>query len=156
QLVRELEVVNRFRRANASSPHLESSSGGPVFEADDVALMEFLEPAPGRSGVSLIQPYRQYHDPNARDFQAELLKLRNAGDRVILDLGNANPEVMAYFSTSLSRAVFAHQVTKFTSNSLGNHFVQVYFEEAHNLFPRKESEPTIYTRFAKEGAKYHI
>jgi DNA helicase HerA-like ATPase len=75
---------------------------------------------------------------------------------VILDLGNANPVVMAYFSNSLSQAVFAHQVMKFTNNSLGNHFIQVYFEEAHNLFPRTEDEPTIYTRFAKEGAKYHI
>ncbi len=115
-------------------------------------LLEFLEPAPGRSGVSLIQPYRQYHDPKAGDFQTEILKLLDAGETVILDLGNANPLVMAYFSNSLSQAVFAHQVMKFTNNSLGDHFIQVYFEEAHNLFPQTENEPTIYTRFAKEGA----
>jgi DNA helicase HerA-like ATPase len=155
-LVRELEVINRFRRDNTASPLLVSSSGNALFDADDLALLEFLEPPPGRSGVSLIQPYRQYHDPGAGDFQNEILKLLDAGDTVILDLGNANPEVMAYFSNSLSRAVFAHQVMKFTGNSLGNHFIQVYFEEAHNLFPRKEDQPTIYTRFAKEGAKYHI
>jgi hypothetical protein len=156
QLVRELEIVNRFRRENLGGPLLTSSSGNPLFDADDVALLEFLEPPPGRSGVSLIQPYRQYHEPNAGDFQSEILKLLDDGETVILDLGNANPEVMAYFSDSLSRAVFAHQVTKFTNNRLGNHFIQVYFEEAHNLFPQRESEPTIYTRFAKEGAKYHI
>jgi DNA helicase HerA-like ATPase len=81
----------------------------------------------------------------------------DSGETVILDLGNANPEVMIYFSEELSRAVFAHQVNKFTNNWLGNHFVQLYFEEAHNLFPRKEEEITkIYSRFAKEGAKYHI
>jgi DNA helicase HerA-like ATPase len=156
QLVRELEVVNRFRRDNPQSPHLTSSSGNAIFDADDSALLEFLEPPAGRSGVSFIQPYRQYHDPNAGDFQTEILKLLDAGDTVILDLGNANPEVMAYFSNSLSQVVFAHQVTKFTNNKLGEHFIQIYFEEAHNLFPRKETEPTIYTRFAKEGAKYHI
>ncbi len=156
QMVRELETINRFRRASTGNPLLNSSSGGPLFEADELALLEFLEPPPGRSGVSLINPYRQYHDPNAGDFQADILKLLDAGDTVILDLGNANPEVMIYFSNSLSRAVFSHQVTKFTTNNLGNHFIQVYFEEAHNLFPRIESEPTIYTRFAKEGAKYHI
>jgi len=155
-LVREQEIVNRFRRDNTSSPHLTTSSGNALFDADDIALLEFLEPSPGRSGVSLIQPYRQYHDQHAGDFQSEILKLLDSGETVILDLGNANPEVMAYFSNSLSQAVFAHQVTKFTNNRLGNHFIQVCFEEAHNLFPRTEDKPTIYTRFAKEGAKYHI
>jgi hypothetical protein len=148
--------MSRFRRDDPNNAVLTSSSGNPVFDADDKSLLEFLEPGAGRSGVSLIQPYRMYHDPQAGDFQNEILGLLDGGQCVILDLGNANPEVMAYFSNSLSRAVFAHQVTKFTNNILGNHFIQVYFEEAHNLFPRTESEPTIYTRFAKEGAKYHI
>ena len=75
---------------------------------------------------------------------------------MILDLGNANPEVMTYFSDELSRAVFHHQVHKFTNDELGDHFVQLYFEEAHNLFPRNDDSKTIYSRFAKEGAKYHI
>lgn len=35
--------------------------------------------------------------------------------------------------------------------------MQIYFEEAHNLFPRHQDDKnTIYSRFAKEGAKYHI
>src|SRR5262249_19682146 len=99
-LVRELEVVNRFRRENTGSSLLVTSSGNALFDADDLALLEFLDPAPGRSGVSLIQPYRLYHDPHAGDFQAEILKLLDDGETVILDLGNANPEVMAYFSNS--------------------------------------------------------
>ena len=33
----------------------------------------------------------------------------------------------------------------------------MYFEEAHNLFPKKnEQEITIYNRVAKEGAKFNI
>lgn len=52
--------------------------------------------------------------------------------------------------------MFSHQVNKFSNNKLGKHFVQVYFEEAHNLFPRNNDVTTIYSRFAKEGAKYHI
>jgi DNA helicase HerA-like ATPase len=63
---------------------------------------------------------------------------------------------MQYFSNELSKAVFNHQVDKFSNNRLGDHFVQLYFEEAHNLFPRTEDVTTIYSRFAKEGAKYHI
>lgn len=155
-LVRELEVINRFRRGNPANHNLTTGSGNALFDSDDIALLEFLEPQPGRSGTTLIQPYRMYHDRNAGDFITNILRYLDSGQTVILDLGNANPEVMSYFSEELSRAVFNHQVTKFTDNNLGNHFVQLYFEEAHNLFSSKEDVTTIYSRFAKEGAKYHI
>ncbi len=97
-----------------------------------------------------------YHDRNAGDFVNEILQFLDSGETVILDLGNANPQLLNYFSDELSRAIFIHQVDKFTNNALGNHFIQLYFEEAHNLFPRTEDVTTIYSRFAKEGAKYHI
>jgi hypothetical protein len=156
ELQRELELINRFRRDHPSHASLTSSSGNPVFEADHIALLEFLEPQPGRSGVTLLQPYRIYHDSNAGDFIAEILQHLDDGQTVILDLGNANPQVMTYFSDELSKAVFNHQVDKFTNNELGNHYIQLYFEEAHNLFPQNEDVTTIYSRFAKEGAKYHL
>ncbi|MEG8946953.1 ATP-binding protein [Rosettibacter firmus] len=156
ELVRELEIINRFRRANLNHQSLTTGSGNPLFDADDVALLEFLEPQPGRSGVSLIQPYRIYHDRRAGDFINEIIKYLDSGVTVILDLGNANPEVMNYFSDELSLAVLRHQVDKFSNNQLGNHFIQLYFEEAHNLFPHSGDVTTIYSRLAKEGAKYHI
>jgi DNA helicase HerA-like ATPase len=156
ELQRELEIMNRFRRDNPNEKVLISSSGKPTFDADDIALLEFLEPQPGRSGISLIQPYRIYHASNAGDFIDEILKLLDGGQTVILDLGNANPQVMTYFSDELSKAVFNHQVNKFTNNELEKHYIQLYFEEAHNLFPQNEDVTTIYSRFAKEGAKYHL
>lgn len=156
ELQRELELINRFRRDNSGHAALTSGSGNPIFEADDVALLEFLEPQPGRSGVTLLQPYRIYHDRQAGDFMVEILRHLDDGQTVILDLGNANPQVMTYFSDELSKAVFKHQVDKFTNNELGGHFIQLYFEEAHNLFPQNEDVTTIYSRFAKEGAKYHL
>lgn len=129
-----------------------------IFEADDIAMLDFLEPQPGRSGITFIQPFRIYHDPNASNFIEEILSSLDTGKTVILDLGNANEEVMQYFSRELSTAVFRHQTEKFTNNNLGDHFIQLYFEEAHNLFKDNDnSEDTrIYRRFAKEGAKYHI
>jgi len=157
-LVKELEVINRFRRSNSQSKTLKSSSGNPVFDADDIAMLEFLEPPYGRSGVTLIQPFRIYHDPNAINFIEEILEYLDNGKTVILDLGNANEEVMQYFSRSLSTAVFQQQTMKFSTNKLNDHYIQLYFEEAHNLFGYNDnSEATrIYRRFAKEGAKYHI
>jgi len=155
-LQREMEVLNKFRRENNTSSLLTTSSGNPTFEPDDIALLEFLEPQPGRSGVTLIQPYRIYHDQNAGDFVGNILNHLDNGKTVILDLGNAHPILLIYFSEMLSKAVFAHQVDKFSNDRLGDHYIQVCFEEAHNLFPRKEDVTTIYSRFAKEGAKYHI
>lgn len=136
-----------------------STKGKNLFDADDEALFFFLQPSSTVSaGPALLQSIRIYHDSNAGNFVDEILKLLDAGKTVILDLGNANEEIMQYFSRELSNAVFRHQTGKFTTNNLGNHFIQLYFEEAHNLFRNNdESEETrIYRRFAKEGAKYHI
>lgn len=151
ELQKELEVINRFRRTDPSNTVL-----GDTFDADDNTLLEFLEPPPGRSGPTVIQPYRMYHAPNAGDFVTDILKLLDNGETVILDLGNANDEVRSYFSENLSREIFNHQEVKFTNNNLGNHYIQIYFEEAQNLFPTEEDDNSIYTRFAREGAKFHI
>jgi hypothetical protein len=156
-LVREMETIARFRRDNPGDPNLTTQSGNALFDPDDVALLEFLEPPPGRSGPTIIQPYRIYHHPQARrDFVKEILKLLDEGKTVILDLGNAHPVLLEYFSDLLSKAVFSHQVDKFSNDKLGNKYIQLYFEEAHNLFPRQKEPKDIYSRFAKEGAKYHI
>lgn len=155
QLRLELERMAEFRRDNPNDPLLQSSSG-PLFSPDDVALLEFLNPSTG-GGPRIIQPFRTYHSQHAGNFIEEILGLLDQGQTVILDLGNATDQIRRYFSDMLSRAVFGHQEQKFTSDSLGEHFVQLYFEEAHNLFPRNDNDFTgVYARFAKEGAKFHI
>ncbi|MEN6500087.1 MAG: DUF87 domain-containing protein [Rectinema sp.] len=154
-LVSEFEQIADFVRSNPNHPNLKSSSDRPLFERDELAILEFLKPSVG-AGPAMIQRFRIYHDKNAGDFAREIIQLVDQGQTVILDLGNANPEVMEYFSYELSSAIFNHQVDKFTNNALGNHFVQLYFEEAHNLFPVRDEGMDIYRRIAKEGAKYHI
>lgn len=136
-----------------------STRGKNLFDADDEALFNFLRPTSMISaGPGLLQNQRIYHDSKAGNFIDEILNELDKGKTVILDLGNANEEVMQYFSRELSNAVFRLQTTKFTNNNLGNHFIQLYFEEAHNLFKDNDNseETKIYRRFAKEGAKYHI
>lgn len=155
ELVTELETIIRFQRANTTNAAVTGNNN--PFDQDDLAILNFFEPKQG-SGTSLIQSFRLYHDSEAGNFLTDILNFLDQGQTVILDLGNANEEVMQYFSRQLSTAVFNHQTTKFTNNLLGNHFIQMYFEEAHNLFGyNDESDETrIYRRFAKEGAKYHI
>jgi len=155
----ELEVIHRFKKANPTDATLRSTgSGNPVFDQEDNALLEMLEPNPGRSGFSILLRYRTYHDQRAGDYTTNILQLLDQGRTVILDLGNADEILMNYFSRQLSEAVFYHQTDKFTNNNLGKHYIQLYFEEAHNLFGYNDNsdETKIYRRFAKEGAKYHI
>jgi len=136
-----------------------STANKNLFDADDEALFNFLKPTSTVSaGPGLLQHYRIYHDKNSGNFMTQILNELDKGQTVILDLGNANEEVMHYFSRELSLAVFRHQTTKFTNNNLGDHYIQLYFEEAHNLFGYNDNsdDTLIYRRFAKEGAKYHI
>jgi len=156
-LITEFESFAEFYRYNKNDPALISSGSGTSLVApDDEAILNFLKPALG-AGPVMIQRFRIYHDPQAGNFIREIIDLLEEGHTVILDLGNADPEVMNYFSVELSSGVFYHQVNKFANNQLGNHYVQLYFEEAHNLFPvRDEESGEIYRRLAKEGAKYHI
>jgi hypothetical protein len=155
EMVSEFEVMAQFKRDNPNDPSLMSGNK-PMFDPDDAALLEFLSPASG-SGPVILRAYKSYHAPDAGDFQEEILSLLDEGRTVILDLGNATDEIRRYFSAMLSSAVFGAQERKFVSNTLGNRFVQLYFEEAHNLFPPDSKDLTgVYARFAKEGAKFHI
>jgi hypothetical protein len=155
ELQAELEVFATFRRENPNDPNLTSGSK-PVFDAEAGFLLDFLNPASG-SGPSVISAYRRFHAADAGDFRTEIPKLLDDGRTVILDLGNATDTIRRYFADLLSRAVFSHQEAKFVENRLGDSFVQLYFEEAHNLFPPDSKDLTgVYARFAKEGAKFHI
>jgi DNA helicase HerA-like ATPase len=144
--------------ADENDPLLISTgSGKPLFDAEDKALLFFLKPRGVGNGPSMLIPYLSFHDKNAGDFSQEIINLIEQGKTVIIDLGNANPIVMEYFSEYLCREIFKNQVDKFSQNTMGSHYIQLYFEEAHNLFPVSESDNTnIYQRLAKEGAKYHI
>ncbi len=77
-----------------------------------------------------------------------------SGKIVIIDLSQGNPEIQRTYSDRLCAAIFREVMDRFIKNELSN-FIQMYFEEAHNLFPKKnESDLTlIYNRIAKEGAK---
>lgn len=126
------------------------------FDVDEKAMLGFLVPKSG-SGPIILAPYRAYHSPNAKDFVSDIIKLLENGKTVILDLGNAQDNIRKYFSDLLSSNVFAAQEKKFVNNALGNSYIELYFEEAHNLFPpTTKDNHDVYSRFAKEGAKFHI
>ena len=61
------------------------------------------------------------------------------------------------FSERLCSRIFSDSMARFIEN-IPNNFIQFYFEEAHNLFPKKEDKDLsqIYNRIAKEGAKLNL
>ena len=154
------KAVQSDRQAKLQS----STKGKPLFDSDDEALLNFLLPSSSTSaGAGIIQGIRKYHSVTAANFVTEILKELDKGLTVIIDLGNADEEVMLYFTRQLSEAVFYHQTDKFSNNKLKNdlgneHYIQLYFEEAHNLFGFNDNsdETKIYRTFAKQGAKRHI
>lgn len=146
-----------FLNNSKSEEYPESSTKGkPLFDSDDMALLQFLVPKTG-AGTKVLAPFKAYHQKDAGHFVKEILGHLANGKTVILDLGNATDKMRRYFSDQLSKAVFSEQERKFVSNNLKDNYIQLYFEEAHNLFPPNSKDNTdVYSRFAKEGAKFHI
>ena len=46
------------------------------------------------------------------------------------------------FSERICQRIFADAINRFTS-TCPNNFIQFYFEEAHNLFPKKDDKDLI-------------
>ncbi|MGR5246291.1 ATP-binding protein [Vibrio sp. PNB23_22_6] len=90
-------------------------------------------------------------------FETEIPKLLRKGSIVIVDLSQGDPVVQRLFSERICRSTFNQSMQRFIQN-LPNNFIQFYFEEAHNLFPKKDDKDLsqIYNRVAKEGAKLQI
>jgi len=109
------------------------------------------------SGYSKLVPLKRYHCRDGGRLLDEIVDAVDAAKTVILDLSNAPEELATFFGGMVCSAVFRRQMDKFVADKLGDHFVQFYFEEAHNLFPRDDRDlRNIYNRLAKEGAKLNI
>lgn len=140
---------------------------GREWADDDLkSLMVFLSTykKPGKNtSVSGYKKIRtkdllELHTDKANDsFEVEVPNLLRQGDIVIVDLSQGSPIVQSLFSEKICKAVFQNAMSRFVQN-LPNNFIQFYFEEAHNLFPKKEDKDLsqIYNRLAKEGAKLHL
>ena len=138
------------------------SRNGREWADDDLkSLMRFLtrKRAPGReaseAGFRKLIPLRELHTATLQaSYEKEIVDLLRAGKIVIIDLSQGNPVTQRTYSDRLCARIFEEAMDRFISNAPGN-FIQMYFEEAHNLFPKKtDADLTlIYNRIAKEGAK---
>lgn len=110
------------------------------------------------SGFVKLRPIAELHTDSAgKAFEVEIIEELSAGNIVIVDLSQGDPNTQRVFSERICRKIFADAMGHFIANE-PNNFIQFYFEEAHNLFPKKDDKDLsqIYNRIAKEGAKLHL
>lgn len=134
------------------------------FDEDMLALLVFLtrKPAPGKqasySGFRLLRQFVDLHtELSETSFEEEILLALRQGRIVIIDLAQGDEKIRNLYSDKITRKVFDDSMRRFTKTLPNNH-IQFYFEEAHNLFPKKEEKDLsdVYNRLAKEGAKLHL
>lgn len=92
-----------------------------------------------------------------KPFEEEIIEELRQGRIVIVDLSQGDPEIQDLYSERICRKVFVESMARFVQGK-PNNFVQFYFEEAHNLFPKKDDGDLsqVYSRIAKEGAKLNL
>ena len=96
-------------------------------------------------------------DSADKPFETEIVEHLRSGSIVIVDLSQGDPSIQALYSERICLRLFGDAMDRFVKNR-PNNFIQFYFEEAHNLFPKKEEKDLsqIYNRLAKEGAKLNL
>lgn len=110
------------------------------------------------SGFRVFKPALNLHTESVdKPYAIEILETLRAGKIVIADLSQGNPEIIQLYSEKICQRVFADAMNNFIG-AKSNNFIQMYFEEAHNLFPKQTDKDLskIYNRLAKEGAKLHL
>jgi hypothetical protein len=110
------------------------------------------------SGYRKLRSFQNLHTSTVgKPFEDEIIEELRAGKIIIVDLSQGDPTIQKLYSDRICKHIFADAMNRFIQN-LPNNFVQFYFEEAHNLFPKRDDRDLsqIYNRLAKEGAKLNL
>jgi hypothetical protein len=134
----------------------DSDDGTPYFTLVDQVFLRILGDR-SISGVIYLRPFRRYHDREGRNAEREIVEHLDAGLTVLIDYANAPEGVVEALSRRIANAALGRMMQRFAENNLGDHFVLMYFEEAHRLFRADDRDINgVYNRLAKEGAKFHV
>jgi hypothetical protein len=113
---------------------------------------------PTLSGYTKLREIISLHTSTVdKPFTLEILQALRDGQIVIADLSQGDPNVQRLYSERICLEIFSDAMSRFISQK-PNNFLQFYFEEAHNLFPKRDDKDLsqIYNRIAKEGAKLNM
>ncbi len=154
------EIYNKMDSDPFFARYLQQK-GHPWADEDLKALLRFLTRRSRPGGEMNEAGYRKLSDvkklhTNVQQvtFIDDIVSLLNAGQIVIVDLSQGDPMVQQTYSRRICTAIFGGAMSRFIKNEEPR-YIQMCFEEAHNLFPRKDDADltNIYNRIAKEGAK---
>lgn len=133
-------------------------------DEDLKALLVFLTRKSKSGGSANVSGYRKlrgmldlHTESSSKPFDEEIVNAIRDGKIIIVDLSQGDPEVQRLYSERVCQKIFFDSMNRFIKNT-PNNFIQFYFEEAHNLFPKKDDKDLsqIYNRIAKEGAKLNL
>ena len=138
---------------------------GKEWASEDLkALLIMLTRKSKPSANASISGYRKLRDLVGlhtasvdKPFQEAIAQELREGKIVLVDLSQGDPEIQRLYAERICRHLFADAMSRFIANQPAN-FLQFYFEEAHNLFPKKDDKDLaqVYNRIAKEGAKLSL
>jgi hypothetical protein len=133
-------------------------------DEDLKAMLAFLTRKTRPGAAATVSGYLKLRDlldlhtaTGDRPFEERIIEELRKGRIIIVDLSQGDPEIQRLYSERICRQIFADAMRRFVGNT-PNNFLQFYFEEAHNLFPRKDDKDLsqVYNRLAKEGAKLNL
>jgi Helicase HerA, central domain len=145
-----------YERLQSNSSDFPDSDGRPYFNKANIALLRVLGDR-SISGATYLAPFREYHHIGGANIFEEIVANLEAGVSVFVDYSNATEDVAQNISERIAARVLGRMMDLFASGELGDHYVVMYFEEAHRLFRADDRDlSSVYNRLAKEGAKFHI
>lgn len=150
--------------SNSFFSNYQTQKGREWADEDLKAILVMLtrKPKPGgnptNSGYIKLRDVATLHTESVgKPFETEIIEELRGGRIIIVDLSQGDPEIQRLYSERICRQIFSDSMNRFIA-AVPNNFVQFYFEEAHNLFPKKDDRDLsqIYNRIAKEGAKLNL
>ena len=159
KLEKDLDILWKYYKHLAE---LHDETKERIFDADDCGLMGFLFAGSKRSGPKVLRPCKKYHDENGSGIE-ELMRHLSRKETCIINFGGKRLalDVKKVYSELITTEIFNKQSEEFNNEDLDPRVINLYYEEAHELFPRKErwekdKEQSIYTTVSKEGRKCGI
>ncbi len=156
----------KFYKKNPFFNEYEKEKGYEWADDDLKAMMIFLSTFKSSDEKNSVSGYKKLRNEDLlqlhtisseKSFELEIPENLRKGKIVIVDLSQGSPVVQKLFSERICRSIFNDSMSNFVKNR-NNNFIQFYFEEAHNLFPKKDEKDLtdVYNRLAKEGAKLNL
>lgn len=142
----------------------DTHDGREWADEDLKALLVFLTRKRYPGGNAYVSGYRKLrgvidlHDISTpKPFERDILDRLRSGGMVIIDLSQGEQRVRRAFSEIICREIFRDSLIRFIRN-LPNNFIQFYFEDAQEQFPREEEtgRSKIFSRLIREGEKVNI